>query len=38
MPEIPHRRRRLVLAVCCLSIFVVGLDDTIVNLALSAIN
>lgn len=36
-PEFNHRRRRSVLAVCCLSIFVVGLDNTIVNLALPAI-
>jgi EmrB/QacA subfamily drug resistance transporter len=30
-------RRRLVLAVCCLSLFMVGLDNTIVNLALPSI-
>ncbi|MCR6485999.1 MFS transporter [Amycolatopsis sp. OK19-0408] len=30
-------RRRAVLAVCCLSLFIVGLDNTIVNLALPAI-
>ncbi|RJQ83577.1 MFS transporter [Amycolatopsis panacis] len=37
MPELSHRRRQLVLAVCCLSLFIVGLDNTIVNLALPAI-
>ncbi len=30
-------RRRLVLAICCSSLFVVGLDNTVVNLALPAI-
>jgi EmrB/QacA subfamily drug resistance transporter len=30
-------RRRVVLAVCCMSLFIVGLDNTIVNLALPAI-
>ncbi|HEY3469948.1 MAG TPA: MFS transporter [Amycolatopsis sp.] len=30
-------RRRVVLAVCCLSLFMVGLDNTIVNLALPSI-
>ncbi|AHH95850.1 MFS transporter [Kutzneria albida] len=34
MPELTHRRRLLVLAICCLSLFIVGLDSTIVNLAL----
>ncbi|MBB4684826.1 MFS transporter [Amycolatopsis jiangsuensis] len=37
MPELNHRRRQIVLAVCCLSLFIVGLDNTIVNLALPAI-
>jgi EmrB/QacA subfamily drug resistance transporter len=35
MPD--PRRRRLVLAVCCLSLFVVAVDNTIVNVALPAI-
>ncbi|MGW6282034.1 MFS transporter [Kribbella sp. NPDC055071] len=36
--EAPTRRRRLlVLAICCSSLFIVGLDSTIVNLALPAI-
>jgi EmrB/QacA subfamily drug resistance transporter len=37
MPELSLRRRQLVLAICCLSLFIVGLDSTIVNLALPAI-
>ncbi|MFI7544028.1 DHA2 family efflux MFS transporter permease subunit [Actinoplanes sp. NPDC049599] len=37
MPELSHRRRLLVLAVCCLSLFMVGLDATIVNIALPSL-
>ena len=40
MPEITEitpRRRALVLAICCMSLFVVGVDITIVNIALPAI-
>ncbi|TDU89678.1 EmrB/QacA subfamily drug resistance transporter [Kribbella voronezhensis] len=37
MPELSRRRRLLVLAICCLSLFIVGLDSTIVNLALPSI-
>ena len=37
MPDLTRRRRLLVLAICCSSLFVVGLDNTIVNLALPAI-
>ncbi|MET0865910.1 MAG: MFS transporter [Nakamurella sp.] len=37
MPEMSRRRRMLVLAICCMSLFIVGLDTTIVNLALPAI-
>ncbi|MEV4614328.1 MFS transporter [Kitasatospora sp. NPDC049258] len=34
----PDRRRRiLVLAICCLSLFIVGLDNTVVNIALPSI-
>ncbi|MEV4560909.1 DHA2 family efflux MFS transporter permease subunit [Kitasatospora sp. NPDC049285] len=34
----PDRRRRLlILAICCLSLFIVGLDNTVVNIALPAI-
>jgi len=37
LPELSSRRRYLVLAICCLSLFIVGLDVTIVNVALPAI-
>lgn len=37
MPELSHRRRLLVLAICCLSLFVASMDVTIVNLALPSI-
>src|ERR1700710_1706419 len=37
MAELSHRRRMLVLAICCMSLFIVGLDNTIVNVALPAI-
>lgn len=30
-------RRRLILAICCMSLFIVGLDNTIVNVALPSI-
>src|SRR5437879_4707899 len=34
----PDRRRRLlILAICCMSLFIVGLDNTIVNVALPSI-
>ena len=36
MPDLTRRRRLLVLAICCSSLFIVGLDNTIVNLALPA--
>ncbi|MFF5448728.1 MFS transporter [Streptomyces sp. NPDC012888] len=36
-PVLSARRRRTVLAVCCLSMFLVGLDTTVVNVALPAI-
>jgi EmrB/QacA subfamily drug resistance transporter len=36
MPLSP-RRRQLVLAICCMSLFIVGLDVTIVNIALPSI-
>src|SRR5277367_5573047 len=32
-----QRRKYLVLAICCLSLFIVGLDSTIVNIALPSI-
>ena len=37
MPELSRRRRQLVLAICCMSLFIVGLDSTIVNVALPSI-
>lgn len=35
--EIDRKRRRLVLAICCMSLLIVGLDNTIVNVALPSI-
>jgi EmrB/QacA subfamily drug resistance transporter len=35
--ELSPRRRRLVLAICCMSLFIVGLDNTIVNIALPSL-
>jgi EmrB/QacA subfamily drug resistance transporter len=35
--ELSRRRRFLVLAICCLSLFIVGIDVTIVNVALPSI-
>lgn len=37
MPALSRRRRILVLAISCMSLFIVGLDNTIVNIALPAI-
>lgn len=37
MQDMTRQRRMLVLAICCMSLFIVGLDNTIVNLALPAI-
>ena len=37
MPDLSARRRQLVLAICCMSLFIVGLDVTIVNIALPTI-
>jgi EmrB/QacA subfamily drug resistance transporter len=36
-PDLGRSRRMLVLAICCLSLFIVGLDATIVNVALPSI-
>ncbi|MFD7133944.1 MFS transporter [Streptomyces sp. NPDC059894] len=36
MPELSHRRRLLVLAVCCMSLLIVSLDNTVLNVALPA--
>ncbi len=35
--ELPRARRKLVLAICCMSLLIVGLDNTIVNVALPSI-
>src|SRR3979411_1942650 len=37
MPELSRRRRLLVLAICCMSMLIVGLDNTIVHVALPTI-
>src|SRR3954451_10709703 len=37
MPELSRRRRLLVLAICCASLFVVVMDISIVNIALPSI-
>src|SRR4051794_12563020 len=37
MSEMTRQRRLLVLAICCMSLLIVGLDNTIVNVALPAI-
>ncbi|MEV6009567.1 MFS transporter [Streptomyces sp. NPDC051976] len=34
MTELSHRRRLLVLAICCMSLLIVSLDNTILNVAL----
>ncbi|MBK3578055.1 MFS transporter [Streptomyces sp. MBT65] len=36
MPELSQRRRMLVLAICCMSLLIVSLDVTILNVALPA--
>lgn len=35
--DLAHRRRMLILTICCLSLFMVGMDTTIVNIALPTI-
>ena len=37
MPELSHHRRLLILAICCMSLLIVGMDITIVNVALPSI-
>jgi EmrB/QacA subfamily drug resistance transporter len=37
LPELSRRQRTLVLVICCSSLFIVGLDSTIVNVALPSI-
>jgi MFS family permease len=34
MPELSYRRRMLVLGICCMSLLIVSLDNTILNVAL----
>ena len=37
MPELSRQRRLLILAICCMSLVIVALDNTIVNVALPSI-
>ncbi|MFG3548306.1 MFS transporter [Streptomyces sp. NPDC047725] len=37
MPELTRRRRLLVLAICCMSLLIVSIDNTILNVALPAV-
>ena len=37
VPGLSQRRRLLVLAICCMSLLLVGMDSTIVNVALPSI-
>jgi EmrB/QacA subfamily drug resistance transporter len=37
MPELSHRRRLLVLAICCMSLLIVNLDNTVLNVALPSL-
>jgi EmrB/QacA subfamily drug resistance transporter len=37
VPELSRNRRLLILTICCMSLFIVGVDATIVNLALPSI-
>jgi EmrB/QacA subfamily drug resistance transporter len=37
VPELSQRRRLLILAICCMSLLIVGMDITIVNVALPSI-
>jgi EmrB/QacA subfamily drug resistance transporter len=37
VPELSERRKVLILAICCLSLFIVSLDNTIVNVALPSL-
>jgi len=37
VPELSDKRKRLVLVICCMSLFIVGVDVTIVNVALPSI-
>ncbi|GGS73008.1 MFS transporter [Streptomyces griseoviridis] len=37
MPELTRRRRMLVLAICCMSLLIVSIDNTVLNVALPAL-
>ncbi|MGX4692350.1 MFS transporter [Streptomyces sp. JNUCC 63] len=37
MPELSHRRRLLVLAICCMSLLIVSIDNTVLNVALPSL-
>jgi EmrB/QacA subfamily drug resistance transporter len=37
VPELSRRRRQLILAICCMSLLIVGMDSTIVNVGLKTI-
>ncbi|WP_031070260.1 MFS transporter [Streptomyces sp. NRRL S-118] len=37
MAELTHRRRLLILAICCMSLLIVSLDNTVLNVALPSI-
>ena len=37
MPELTSRRKPLILAICCMSLLIVGMDGSIVNVALPAL-
>ena len=37
MPELTAQRKTLILAICCMSLLIVGMDSTIVNVALPSI-
>ncbi len=37
MSELSRRRRLLILAICCMSLLIVGLDVTVLNVALPSI-
>ncbi|MFD8543999.1 MFS transporter [Streptomyces sp. NPDC059649] len=37
MPDLSRRRRLLVLAICCLSLLIVSLDNTVLNVALPSV-
>ena len=37
MPELSPRRRMLVLAICCMSLLIVSLDNTVLNVALPSL-